>query len=154
MQVRLFAAGAALILIVGCAASASGRQTRTYVSPRSPADASLPPFSGGVRVGDTLYLSGAIGLDANQRVPDTPEAEARAVLDSVKRTLEGAGMNMDDLVYVQIFCSDVAHYAAFNAVYRTYFAQEFPARAFIGSGPLLYGARFEVQGIAVERQPR
>jgi enamine deaminase RidA (YjgF/YER057c/UK114 family) len=58
---------------------------------------------------------------------------------------------MDDLVFVQIFCSDVAHYDAFNAVYRTYFEREFPARAFIGSGDLLFGARFEVQAIAVRR---
>lgn len=60
-------------------------------------------------------------------------------------------MAMDDLVYLQVFCSNVAHYDAFNSVYRTYFKKEFPARAFIGSGPLLFGARFEVQGIAVKR---
>ena len=52
---------------------------------------------------------------------------------------------------VQVFCSDVAHYAAFNEVYRTFFTKEFPARAFVGSGTLLFGARFEVQGIAVKR---
>jgi enamine deaminase RidA (YjgF/YER057c/UK114 family) len=45
----------------------------------------------------------------------------------------------------------VAHYDAFNKIYRTYFTQEFPARAFIGSGRLLFGARFEVQAIAVRR---
>ena len=60
-------------------------------------------------------------------------------------------MTMDDLVSVQIFCSDVRHYDAFNGVYRTYFKKEFPARAFIGAGTLLFGARFEVQGIAVKR---
>jgi enamine deaminase RidA (YjgF/YER057c/UK114 family) len=58
---------------------------------------------------------------------------------------------MDDLVFVQIFCSDVAHYGAFNEVYRSYFKREFPARAFIGSGKLLFDARFELQGIAVKR---
>ena len=73
------------------------------------------------------------------------------MLDSVKATLEEAGMTMDDLVYVQIFCSDVVHYEAFNNVYRTYFTQEFPARAFIGAGTLLFNARFEVQSIAVKR---
>jgi enamine deaminase RidA (YjgF/YER057c/UK114 family) len=58
---------------------------------------------------------------------------------------------MDDLVSVQVFCSDVGHYDAFNRVYRTFFSGEFPARAFLGSGTLLFGARFEVQGIAVRR---
>jgi enamine deaminase RidA (YjgF/YER057c/UK114 family) len=57
---------------------------------------------------------------------------------------------MHDLVYVQIFCSDVSLFARFNAVYRTYFDKNFPTRAFIGSGPLLFGARFEIQGIATK----
>jgi enamine deaminase RidA (YjgF/YER057c/UK114 family) len=73
------------------------------------------------------------------------------VLNAIQGTLEEAGMSMDDLVYVQIFCSDVSHYDAFNAVYRTYFSQEFPARAFIGAGTLLFDARFEIQAIAVKR---
>ena len=72
-------------------------------------------------------------------------------LNSMLSTLEAAGMTMDDLVSVQVFCSDVAHCAAFNAVCRTYFTREFPARAFIGAGTLLFEARFEVQGIAVKR---
>jgi reactive intermediate/imine deaminase len=149
---------AVLIVALGTAACAAPAQppadttpARTYVTPRTAADATLPPFSGATRVGDTLYLSGHIGIDANQQVPDTAEGEAAAVLDQFKATLEEAGMTMDDLVYVQIFCSDVTHYAAFNTVYRRYFTREFPARAFIGSGKLLFDARFEVQGIAVKR---
>ena len=55
---------------------------------------------------------------------------------------------MDDLVSIQIFCPDLSLYERFNAVYRTYFDDHFPARAFIGSGPLLRGARFEINGIA------
>jgi len=102
-------------------------------------------------VGNTLYLSGTIGLDENRRVPATAEEEARLVLNNVRATLEAAGMTMDDLVSVQVFCSDVGHYDAFNSVYRTYFTREFPARAFLGAGTLLFGARFEVQGIAVRR---
>ena len=59
-------------------------------------------------------------------------------------------MTMDDLVSVTIYCSDVSHYDAFNSVYRTYFTGNYPARAFIGSGALLFDARFEMQGIAVK----
>lgn len=127
------------------------QQGRRFIAPRTAADASLPPFSGAVQVGNTLYLSGDIGLDDNQKVPDTAEAEARRLLDNVQRTLHQAGMTMDDLVSVQVFCSDVKHYADFNNVYRTYFKREFPARAFIGAGTLLFNARFELQGIAVRR---
>jgi enamine deaminase RidA (YjgF/YER057c/UK114 family) len=52
---------------------------------------------------------------------------------------------------VTVYCSDVKHYADWNEVYRGYFKKEFPARAFIGSGRLLFDARFEMQGIAVKR---
>jgi len=57
---------------------------------------------------------------------------------------------MDDLVSVQVFCPDLSLYDKFNAVYRSYFTKDFPARAFIGSGPLLRGAHFEAQAIAVK----
>jgi 2-iminobutanoate/2-iminopropanoate deaminase len=129
-----------------------GYQTdaRRYIAARTKADTAAP-FSGAVFAGNTLYLAGEIGTDANNKVPDTAEAEAKAVLDKVQARLTAAGLSMDDLVSVQIFCSDVKHYDAFNAVYRTYFTREYPARAFIGAGTLLYGARFEVQGIAVKR---
>src|SRR6185437_4462234 len=107
------------------------------------------PFSDAVWHGDTLYLSGHIGLDLKTGKPGaTPEEEARLVLDGIKRTLEAAGLAMENLVSVQIFCSDVSLFEKFNTVYRTYFQGEFPARAFLGAGRLLFDARFEVQGIA------
>lgn len=59
-------------------------------------------------------------------------------------------MTMDDLVCVQVFCPDLSLYAKFNAAYRKFFAKDFPARAFIGSGPLLFGGHFELQGMAVK----
>lgn len=146
---------AAAVAVLGIAAIAvvhgSQAADRRYIDARTRADAALAPFSGGVLVGGTLYLAGEIGTDATNKVPDTPEAEAKAVLDKVQARLEAAGMTMDDLVSVQIFCSDVKHYDAFNRVYRGYFTREYPARAFIGSGTLLFNARFEVQGIAVKR---
>lgn len=109
------------------------------------------PFSDGVLVGDTLYLAGRIGLDKDGKVPPELEQEVRLALDGMKTTLEKAGMSMEDLVYVQVFCPDVSLFSRFNAVYRGYFGKDLPARAFIGSGALLFGASFEVQGIAVRR---
>ncbi|PCJ23725.1 MAG: reactive intermediate/imine deaminase [SAR86 cluster bacterium] len=125
-------------------------QSREYINPSSASEAGVSPFSGAVLTDGTLYLSGMIGLVDGQ-VPDSAAEEARVLLDQVKATLEQAGMTMDDLVYVQIFCSDVAHYDAFNSVYRGYFTEEFPARAFVGVGTLLFDARFEIQSIAVKR---
>ena len=110
------------------------------------------PFSRAVMVGDTLYISGDIGLDPKTgKPPATAEEEARLVMDSLKKTLADAGMTHDDLVWVQVYCSDVSDFDKFNGVYRTYFKTEFPARAFLGSGKLLFNARFEVNGIAVRR---
>ena len=107
------------------------------------------PFSDAVWHGDTLYISGQIGLDPKTgKPPATVEEEAQLVMDNVKRTLESAGLTMEDLLSVQIFCSDVALFEKFNVVYRTFFKGEFPARAFLGSGKLLFDARFEVQGVA------
>lgn len=108
------------------------------------------PFSDAVWAGDTLYLSGHIGLEpATSKPPASATEEAKLVLDAFKKTLEAAGLTMNSLVSVQIFCPDVSLFNEFNAVYRTYFTGDaLPARAFLGSGKLLFGARFEVQGIA------
>lgn len=141
---------AALIATAALANPLLAQEARQVLGPRTVADPGLP-YSEGVLVGNTLYLAGKIGLTPDLQVPETAEEEARLVLDDVKATLEAAGMTMDDLVSVQVFCSDVSHYDAFNRVYRTYFTREFPARAFIGAGTLLFGARFEVQAVAVRR---
>jgi 2-iminobutanoate/2-iminopropanoate deaminase len=146
-----YAIAAALLVAAGWVAGTAAQPVRRYINPADPADPTRLPFSGAVLVGDTLYLSGQIGLLPGNKVPETPEAEAEQVLASVEKLLAEAGMTMDDLVSVQVFCADVAYYDAFNKVYRTKFRKAFPARAFIGSGKLLFGARFEVQGIAVRR---
>lgn len=107
------------------------------------------PYSDAVLSGNTLYVAGRIGFKPGTReVPADPREEAGLMLDQVRSVLEQAGMGMNDLVYVQIFCSDVSLFDKFNEVYRQYFSGELPARAFIGSGPLLFGARFEIIGIA------
>jgi enamine deaminase RidA (YjgF/YER057c/UK114 family) len=108
------------------------------------------PFSDAVLVGDTLYISGKGGVIPGTRtVPEDPKEEARLLMEDFKSTLKRADMTMDDLVYVTIYCTDLSLYEGFNAVYREYFNEAFPPRAFVGSGPLLFGLRFEMQGIAV-----
>lgn len=146
-----FALAVVLAFGAGRAVSLPAQAGRQYFNARTPGDPNVTPFSGAVQAGGTWYLSGTLGLGPNRTVPDTAEAEATNVLNNVKAQLEGAGLTMDDLVSVQIFASNTADYEAFNTVYRTFFTREFPARAFIGAGPLLFGARFEVQGIAVKR---
>lgn len=109
------------------------------------------PYSNLVQAGDTVYLAGSIGIDpATGAPPADVREEVKIVMDSMKTRLEMVGMTMDDLVSVQVFCPDLSLYEDFNAVYRTYFDKHFPARGFIGSGPLLRGGRFEIMGTAVK----
>ncbi len=142
-------ATALLGFVVGVSfVTTSAQSNRQFINPRSasnPANATQPPFSGAVVVGNTVYLSGVLGTG------DTADAAATSGLNAVQNSLKAAGLTMDDLVSVQVFAPDVANYDAFNKVYRSYFKGEFPARAFLGSGPLLQGAKFELQGIAVKR---
>lgn len=113
------------------------------------------PFSDAVLAGDTLYLAGRIGIDVKTRkLPDKLEDEVKLLMESVKTSLAQAGMTMDDLVSVTVYCPDLTLFDRFNAIYRTYFKDgRYPARAFIGSGPLLFGGHFEVTAIAV-RPPK
>jgi 2-iminobutanoate/2-iminopropanoate deaminase len=110
------------------------------------------PFSSAVQVNDTFYVSGHLGIDPKTgKPPADVDEEITLLLDNFRRTVERCGMTMDDLVMVQVFCSDVSLFDRFNAKYVTYFTGELPARAFLGSGPLLFGARFEILGTAVKR---
>lgn len=123
---------------------------RRYINlPNRPAGL---PFSDAVLTGNTLYISGRIGLDfATMRVPEDVDQEVTILLESFQAVLREAGMSMDDLVWVQVYSPDVALWERFNSAYVTCFNREFPARAFLGSGPLLFKARFEMLGVAVKR---
>ncbi|HET9742375.1 MAG TPA: RidA family protein [Terriglobales bacterium] len=107
------------------------------------------PFSDAVLTDGTLYISGRIGFrPGTMEIPADPAEEARYLLDGIKSVVEAAGMTMNDLNYVQVFCPDVSLFDTFNKVYRQCFTGEMPARAFLGSGPLLFGARFEMIAVA------
>ena len=136
-------------LVVGSGAfGARAAPVRKHIN--LPGRAVAAPFSDAVLVGDTLYLAGRIGfLPGTRQVPATAEEEAKLVLDQYKAVLAEAGMTMDDLVSVQVFCSDLSLFETWNGVYRTYFGKDLPARAFIGTGSLLRGGRFEIQAVAV-----
>ena len=145
--------GLTIIILAASISCAAQNDRKHIVMKRATPAAQQAPFSEAVLVGDTLFVGGHIGLDPSTGKPgDTPEVEARLVMEAVKRTIEAAGMTMDDLVSVQVHCSDVSFYDAFNGVYRTYFHGQFPARAFLGSGKLLFGARFEVLGVVVKKR--
>jgi 2-iminobutanoate/2-iminopropanoate deaminase len=140
-----------LVLALCAAAVHAADSERTFITPPGADPKVAPPYSSGVLVRGTYYVSGSLGVDpATGKVPADAEAEAHLVLDSVKQTLERAGLTMADLVSVTIYCTDLDLYEKFNAVYRSYFQEHYPSRAFIGVAKLVRGARFEVAGIAVK----
>jgi 2-iminobutanoate/2-iminopropanoate deaminase len=154
MRFRRVLGLSAVVLVVGIGAlrvtDSRAASERRFIDVPGRTDSN--PYSNAVLVGDTLYLAGDIGIDpATGTPPPRIEDEVRLVMESMKVRLELAGMTMGDLVMVEVHCSDLALYDRFNAVYRTYFGDHFPARAFLGSGPLLLGGHFEVTGIAVRR---
>lgn len=112
------------------------------------------PFSDAVLIGNTLYLSGRIGIDpVTGLAPQSIDAELKLLFDGFQAVLRHAGMSMDDLVWVQVHSPDVSLWEQFNATYIKFFSRDFPARAFLGSGPLLKNGRFEMLGLAVKKQP-
>ena len=135
----------------GASSSSSSAPARKAIN-LSDDDPQLP-FSGAILTGNTLYLSGRIGIDPKTgKAPADSNEEIHLLLDRIKATLAQAGLTMDDLVYVQIACTDLTLYDKFNAAYRGYFTtKDLPAREFIGVSSLLRGGRFEVQAIAVKR---
>ena len=104
-----------------------------------------------VRTGNTLYIGGHLGIDpATGRAPPESAVEARLAMEALRRTVAAAGLQMDDLVAVTVFSTDVGLDQTFNEVYRSYFHGHYPAQTFVGADSLRRGARFEVLGVAVK----
>ena len=108
------------------------------------------PFSEAVRVGNTLFLSGQIGIKPGtlELVPGGIEDEARQTLENIRTTLETHGYTLRDVVKCTVMLADIAEWAAFNDVYRTFFSPPYPARSALGANGLALGARVEVECIA------
>jgi 2-iminobutanoate/2-iminopropanoate deaminase len=142
---------AGILTVHGAFSQAPPSATRRAIN--LPDDNPQLPFSGAILAGNTLYMSGRIGLEAKTgKAPAEVEEEIKLLLDHVKATLAQVGMTMDDLTYVQIACTDLSLYDKFNTAYRTYFTtKDLPAREFIGAATLLRGGHFELQAIAVKR---
>ena len=144
MKIRILIA---FLLLTAVAFAQQG--TRKHLKSQLAQEKHLP-FSSGVLVGDTLYIAGTTGVNPTTKGPVSAEEEARLVMNEIKQVVEQAGMTMDDIVQLQVYCTDLSNYDTFNGVYKTYFKGDFPARAFLGTSSLLFNARFEVMGIAVK----
>ena len=104
------------------------------------------PFSNAVRVGDMLYLSGALGVKADGTLPAGIEAQTRQTMDTIGETLKGQGLGFDDIVKCTVMLDNMADWPAFNKVYVTYFPdKKFPARSAFGADGLALGALVELE---------
>lgn len=110
------------------------------------------PYSPGILVGNTLYVSGNLGRDpvSAKLVPGGIEGETRQSLANIRETLKGAGMDFKDVVSVTAYITNFNDFEKFNAVYREFFPTDPPARATVQVAALNVGARVELQMIAVK----
>lgn len=104
------------------------------------------PFSDAVRVGDTLYLSGQLGIGADGKLPEGIEAQTKQALENVGAVLKRAGLGYGDVFHCTAMLSDMANWPAMNKVYVTYFPEgKRPARSAFGTSGLALGALIELE---------
>ena len=123
--------------------------TRSIVStPNAPA--AIGTYSQAVRSGDTLYLSGQIGLDpASGQLVEGIENQIQRVFGNLKAVAEAAGASLGDVVKLTVYLTDLANFARVNEAMARYFKQPYPARAVVGVASLPRGALVEADAIIV-----
>jgi 2-iminobutanoate/2-iminopropanoate deaminase len=111
------------------------------------------PFSEAVRHGDTLYLSGQMGIEPGtlKLVPGGVLAEARQTMENIRTVLAANGCTLDDLIRCTVMLADMTDWPAFNEVYKSFFAGQYPARSAFGANGLALGGRVEIDCIAAIR---
>jgi reactive intermediate/imine deaminase len=112
------------------------------------APAAIGTYSQAVKVGNTVYMSGQIGLDpASMLLVDGVEAQIHRVFSNLKAVAEAAGGNMGHIVKLNIFLTDLTNFAMVNTIMAEYFTQPYPARAAVGVASLPRGALVEADGV-------
>ena len=139
-------------IMTGCTATVPQKpveheQVRAINPPGTPEGL---PFSNGILVGNTLYVAGMQGTDANGKLEDGIEAQTRGALESIQKTVEGAGMTMGNVVAVNVYLADVKEFGKMNSVYKTFFPDPKPTRTTVQAAGLVNGARIEISAIAVK----
>ncbi len=110
----------------------------------------IAPYSAAAKAGNTVYVSGVLALGEGGTVLHVGDAAAqtRAILDTIKTTLEAAGATLADVAFNHIFLKDLADYVAFNTVYAEYFPGPKPARYCIKTDLVKPDCLVEIASIA------
>ncbi len=112
------------------------------------APAAIGTYSQAIRVDDTVYLSGQIGLDpGTMQMVEGIEAQIHRVLQNLRAVATAAGGSLNDVVKLNVYLTDLAHFAKVNEIMATYFHQPYPARAAVGVLALPRGALVEMDGV-------
>jgi len=112
------------------------------------APAAIGTYSQAVRVDNTVYLSGQIGLDpTNMTMVEGIEAQVNRVFQNLRAVADAAGGSLDDVVKLNIYLTDLAHFGKVNEIMATYFHQPYPARAAVGVASLPRNALVEADGV-------
>jgi 2-iminobutanoate/2-iminopropanoate deaminase len=140
---------AALIVTLPLAAGAAEPATTEFLNSGTVLTGDLP-FSEAVRHGDTLYLSGQVGVAPGtlKLVPGGMRAEAQQALENIRAILAAHGRSPADIIKCTVMLADMADWPAFNEVWRAFLKKPFPARSALGVSGLALGARVEVECIA------
>jgi len=109
----------------------------------------LGPYSPAIDGGDTVFLSGQLGIDpAAGKLVDGVEAQARQALENIGNVLDAAGLTLENVVKTTIFLADMKDFAVVNAVYGSFFAEPFPARSCVQVAALPAGGLVEIEVLA------
>jgi reactive intermediate/imine deaminase len=147
---RLFATLASVLLSVS--AMAADRPIVEHLNSGKVYPTNVP-LSEAVKVDDTLYLSGQIGVKPGklELVPGGLKEEGRQTLENLRTTLEAHGYTLRDVVKCTVMLADIAKWGEFNEIYKTFFSAPYPARSALGTSGLALGAQVELECIAVKQ---
>lgn len=123
--------------------------SKTIIStPNAPA--AIGTYSQAVKAGDTVYLSGQIGLDpSSMQLVDGIDAQIVRVFENLKAVAQASGGSMADMVKLNVYLTDLDHFAKVNQTMAGYFSEPYPARAAVGVASLPRGALVEADGVMV-----
>jgi len=114
------------------------------------APAAIGTYSQAIKVGDTVYLSGQIGLDPHtMQMAEGVDAQIHRVFQNLRAVASAADSSFDDLVKLNVYLTDLGHFAKVNEIMASYFRQPYPARAAVGVAALPRGALIEMDGVLV-----
>jgi reactive intermediate/imine deaminase len=107
-------------------------------------------YSQAIRTGNTVYLSGQIGLDPEtMQMAEGIEAQAHRVFQNLRAVVEAAGGRLDDMVKLTVYLTDLVHFPRINEIMAGYFSRPYPARAAVGVAGLPRNAMVEIEAVMV-----